>query len=90
MGQGDLPLMDWCHVTFSSTSGAIAAQRLLKGVCPAVVMPVLRQVSAGCGIALRLAPEDGERARQALEKAGLEAQFYAVFGTGEALRCERL
>ena len=53
-------------------------------------MPVLRQVSAGCGIALRLRPEWVEPARRSLEKAGLEAQFYAVFGTGEALRCERL
>lgn len=90
MEQGDLPLMDWCHVTFSSTSGAIAAQRALEGVCSAVVMPVLRQVSAGCGIALRLASHDVGRAKRALEEKGLEAQFYGVFGTGEALRCERL
>lgn len=83
-------MMDWCHVTFFSASGAMAAQRVLEGVCPAVVMPVLRQVSAGCGIALRLRPEWVEPARRSLEKAGLEAQFYAVFGTGEALRCERL
>ena len=68
-------MMDWCHVTFFSASGAMAA---------------LRQVSAGCGIALRLRPEWVEPARRSLEKAGLEAQFYAVFGTGEALRCERL
>ena len=54
--------MDWCHVTFASSSGAIAAQRVLRQVCPAVVMPVLRQVSAGCGIALRLAPEGWEGA----------------------------
>lgn len=82
--------MDWCHVTFASSSGAIAAQRVLRQVCPTVVMPVLRQVSAGCGIALRLAPEDWERARRALEAAGIDAGYYAVSGTGGALRCERL
>lgn len=82
--------MDWCHVTFASSSGAVAAQRVLRQVCPAVVMPVLRQVSAGCGIALRLAPEDWEGARGALEAAGIDAGYYAVSGTGEALRCERL
>lgn len=83
--------MDWCHVTFASASGAIAAQRILEDVCPAVVMPVLRQVSASCGIALRLAPEDAPRARAALEQAGLTGwQCYAVTGTGEALHCERL
>ena len=83
--------MDWCHVTFASASGAIAAQRALDGVYPAVVMPVLRQVSAGCGIALRLMPEDVPRARAALAAAGLSGwQCYAVTGTGEGLRCERL
>ena len=82
--------MKWCHVTFASASGAIAAQAALEGVCPVVVMPVLRQVSAGCGIALRLAPEDAERARRVLEEKRLDAAFYGVTGTGEALRCERL
>lgn len=82
--------MEWCHVTFASAGGAMAAQAALAGVCPAVVMPALRQVTAGCGIALRLAPEDVERAREALEEKGLAAQFYAVSGTGEGLRCERL
>lgn len=81
--------MDWCHVTFASTSGAIRAQKLLDGVCPAVVMPVLRQVSAGCGIALRLAAEDVEKARAALAELPGWA-MYAVTGTGEGLRCERL
>ena len=83
--------MDWCHMIFASASGAIAAQRILEGVCPAVVMPALRQVSAGCGIALRLAREDAGPARAALERAGLTGwQCYAVTGTGEGLRCERL
>lgn len=83
--------MDWCHVTFASASGAIAAQKALEGVCPAVVMPVLRQVSAGCGIALRVAVEDAARVRETLAAQGISGwTIYGVAGTGEALRCERL
>ena len=81
--------MDWCLVSFASASGAIAAQKALRDVCKAEVMPVLRQVSAGCGIALRLKPQDVDKAKIALaELPGW--QCWAVAGTGEALRCERL
>ena len=82
--------MDWVHVTFTTAGGAIAAQKALEGVCPAMVMPVLRQVSAGCGIALRLTPEVWEQARDALAAAGVDTRFYAVTGTGTALHCEAL
>lgn len=82
--------MDWVHVTFPTSGGAIAAQKALDGVCPAVVMPVLRQVSAGCGIALRLTPEVWEKAWEVLRSAGVDTEFYAVTGTGTALHCEKL
>lgn len=83
--------MDWCHVTFDSASGAMAAQGLLRGKHRVTVMPVLRQVSAGCGIALRVAAEDAEAVRHILKEGGIEGvTLYAVTGTGEALRCERL
>ena len=82
--------MDWCHAAFRSPNDAMAAQRALGGVCPFTVMPVLRQVSAGCGIALRLLPQDVPTARTALAGAGIAADYYAVAGTGKDLRCERL
>lgn len=82
--------MDWVHATFTTAGGAISAQKALEGVCPAVVMPVLRQVSAGCGIALRLTPEVWEQARETLAAAGVDTKFYAVTGTGTQLRCEAL
>ena len=82
--------MDWVHATFPSSGGAIAAQRALNGVCPAIVMPVLRQVSAGCGIALKLKAEDWETAREALKNAGVDASFYGVTGTGKTLECQKL
>lgn len=83
--------MDWCHVTFASASGAMAAQRALKGVCPVVVMPALRQVTAGCGIALRVEAEDVEKVKEALFLTKIQGwTMYSVSGSGKELRCREL
>ena len=58
--------MDYGVITFSSTYGAIYAQKVLKEVAPIQVMPVLREISLGCGIAVRFKPEDLERVAAAL------------------------
>ena len=41
---------------FDSTNNAIAAQKLLS-VLNVIVMPTLREITASCGMALRLPPE---------------------------------
>lgn len=83
--------MDWCHVTFASASGAMAAQRALKGVCPVVVMPALRQVTAGCGIALRVEVEDVEKVKDAFLMTNIQGwTLYSVTGSGKELRCRKL
>ena len=85
--------MDYALITFASTYGAIRAQEALRPAVKAVTMPVLREISLGCGIALRLAPGDLGLARTALAACGLEPgeyAFYAVTGSGPALRAERL
>ena len=81
--------MDYGVITFTSTYGAIRAQKVLRGVAPVQVMPVLREISLGCGIAVRFAPEDRGAVREALAGSGLGAEeyaFYAVTGSGPALR----
>ena len=80
--------MDYCLITFSSSNGAIQAQRVLKGHLPFQVMPVLREVSASCGIALRLAPDAVELSRSELRAD--EYAFYGVSGRGAALTAQRL
>lgn len=83
--------MDYCIVTFSSTYGAIFAQKVLDGVCSVQVMPVLREISAGCGIAVRFAPESLGAVASALAASSLapeEYAFYAVTGAGTTLRTE--
>ncbi|MCI8477241.1 MAG: DUF3343 domain-containing protein [Oscillospiraceae bacterium] len=83
--------MDYGVITFTSTHGAIYAQQVLKGVAPFVTMPVLREISKGCGISVRFSPEDLEAVRSAIEASDLlqtEFAFYAVTGSGKALRAD--
>lgn len=85
--------MDYGVITFSSTYGAIYAQKVLKEVAPIQVMPVLREISLGCGIAVRFRPEDLEGVRAALAASTLKAgeyAFYAVTGSGQHLTAEPL
>lgn len=85
--------MDYCVISFESTQGAILAQKLLEGVCPVQVMPVLREISKGCGISLRFDPPYLDAVREALAGSGLAAEeyaFYGVTGHGGGLKAEPL
>ena len=85
--------MDYGVITFTSTYGAIYAQKVLKEVAPVQVMPVLREISLGCGIAVRFRPEDLEGIKAALAASTLkegEYAFYAVTGSGKDLKAEPL
>ncbi|SBW05232.1 conserved hypothetical protein [uncultured Eubacteriales bacterium] len=85
--------MDYCILAFTSTHAAISAQALLTPVCPVQTMPVLRQVSAGCGIALRFSPGDLPAVRTVLASSPLtrsEYALYAVTGGGANLRAESI
>ncbi len=85
--------MDYGVITFASTYGAIYAQKVLKEVAPVQVMPVLREISLGCGIAVRFKPEDLEGVKAALAASTLKAgeyAFYAITGSGHNLKAEPL
>ena len=85
--------MDYGVITFSSTYGAIYAQKVLNGVAPVQVMPVLREISLGCGIAVRFRPEDLEGVKSALAASTLkegEYAFYAITGSGKDLTAQPL
>lgn len=60
--------------TFESTHGAIASHKLLKAEMDAVMMPVLREISASCGMAVRISPENRDRSIE-LMKQNSEVQF---------------
>ena len=85
--------MDYCVITFASTNGAIQAQRYLKGEVPFQIMPVLREISKGCGISVRFAPPALEQVRSILAGSDLAPEEYAFYGiTGHSpnLRAEPL
>ena len=85
--------MDYGVITFTSTYGAIYAQKVLRPVADVLTMPVLREISLGCGMALRLHPAHLSAARTALAESGLPREtyaFYRVTGSGSALRAEPL
>ena len=85
--------MDYGVITFTSTYGAIYAQKVLRGVADVLTMPVLREISLGCGIAVRFQPRDLDAVCAALAASDLrpeEYAFYGVTGRGVSLRAERL
>lgn len=85
--------MDYGVITFTSTYGAIYAQKVLRPVADVLTMPVLREISLGCGMAVRLHPEDLPVVRAAMTGSQLKPEeyaFYAVTGTGETLQADRL
>lgn len=85
--------MDYCVVTFASTHGAIYTQQVLKGIAPFVIMPVLREISKGCGISVRFDPAYLDAVKGALAASELPAEeyaFYGVTGSGAALRARQI
>ena len=54
-------------LAFDSTHAAMAAERALKTRLPVTVMPTLRQITAACGISLRIEDRDGPALDKALQ-----------------------
>ena len=85
--------MDYGVITFTSTYGAIYAQKVLRPAADVLTMPVLREISLGCGIAVRFRPEALEGVKAALAASTLkegEYAFYAITGSGKDLTAQPL
>ena len=59
-------------LSFAKTTDAMATEKLCtaKGL-PGRLIPVPREITAGCGLAWKAAPEDEARLTSALTEAGL-------------------
>lgn len=68
--------------TFDSTHYAIRAQKLLTGL-HTVTMPTLREISASCGISVRVQPEQREEAVRRVEEAGEGWHLYHILQDGK-------
>ena len=71
--------MEYGLITFSSTFAALAAQKQLTGRLPFQGMPVLREISASCGIALRIDLQQLSEARELLTAADATADSCAFY-----------
>lgn len=77
---------------FDSTHAAIAAQRLLNEV-GAAMMPTLRAISASCGMSLRVANEQIERAKQLMADSAIDPALYKLYSVeqdDDGTRCTLL
>ena len=66
-------------ITFAATTDAMAMERYCasRGL-PGRLIPVPREITAGCGLAWKAPPEAQERLRAALENANIPASGYHV------------
>lgn len=59
-------------ITFSQTADAIAAEKLFAGrQIPGRIIPIPRQLSAGCGLSWKTEPGQEGPVKQTLEAAGI-------------------
>lgn len=78
---------DYYLLAFASSQQAIAAHKQLRDL-GAAIMPVLRQISASCGIALRLPLDQAERAQRRLSAADIGGwTMYAVRHDAAGISC---
>ena len=66
-------------LVFDSTHAALTAERGLASHIPVRVMPTLRQISASCGISLRIGAEDGPTLEQLLREGAVPPGEYRLF-----------
>lgn len=71
---------DTLVVTFHTTTQAMAAEKFcLAGGLPGRIIPVPREITAGCGLSWKAAPEDQEKLTQAFAEAGIGwDQMYVI------------
>ena len=78
---------------FDSPHAAISAQRLLSG-CGAVVMPTLRNITASCGMSLRVKDGSIEEAKRIMRASRLFPlllyRLYRVEQEGKETRCTQI
>ncbi|NLU49427.1 MAG: DUF3343 domain-containing protein [Syntrophomonadaceae bacterium] len=73
-----LSLNDYCVITFASTSQALKAEKVMKEAGAIfLTMPTPREVSASCGLALKVQPERVEEYHQLL--VGRQVAIDGVF-----------
>lgn len=60
----------YCLLTFQSTHQFMVAEKILKDQFEMTIIPTLREISTGCGIAIKLNCSSADLACQKLADAG--------------------
>lgn len=78
---------DFLVVTFDTTTAAMACEDLCRREgLPGRMIPVPSQISAGCGLAWRVLPEERKAIEAALAKASIPWSGMDVVGLWELVR----
>ena len=74
-------------VTFPTTAAAMACEELCgRDRLPGRMIPVPGEISAGCGLAWKAAPEDRATLEPALAAAGVPTEAFSVIDMLEFVR----
>ncbi|MCR4963609.1 MAG: DUF3343 domain-containing protein [Firmicutes bacterium] len=65
-------------ITFDSTHQAIAMEKRLKGMFQSQLMPTPRQITSGCGFAIKLKTQDRAQLDGLLQEAEPGYHLYAL------------
>lgn len=68
--------MKYILFTFKNTKSAMLACQLLEET--AVVMPVLREISSDCGIALKISQENYEKSKIIINNS-IDKDFFSIY-----------
>ncbi|MEQ8201191.1 MAG: DUF3343 domain-containing protein [Syntrophomonadaceae bacterium] len=92
MTQGLFNLKEYGIIAFQSTSQALKAERVLKEASAQfLVIPTPRQISASCGLAVKVAPENLDAVRAALEEKMVRIEgVYHIINADGASHQEKL
>lgn len=84
-------LKEYGVFVFISTSQALKAERVLKQVsADFLVIPTPRQISSSCGLAVKVAPDNLDEVRMALEDKRVQIEgIYHIDNGGGVSRLER-
>lgn len=78
-------------IAFASTHHALEAESLLEGKVEFIVMPTPREISASCGLALKIHPNDGAVVEKYLHNSNVrEYHFYEIEKTGQESKISQL
>jgi len=77
-------------IVFKSVHYAIKAEHTLKGKFEIKIMPTPREISASCGVSIRISKSDLEAIKETLQASIDEFNIYELVESGEGKRAIKM